>query len=49
MPKTMKPLILIISIFSLVPALTLRGAPNFVFILADDMGYGDVAHAGGRI
>ncbi|MEM7383910.1 MAG: arylsulfatase [Verrucomicrobiota bacterium] len=24
-------------------------APNFVFILADDMGYGDVSHAGGKI
>jgi len=23
--------------------------PNFVFILADDMGYGDVAHAGGKV
>ncbi|NNC89862.1 MAG: arylsulfatase [Akkermansiaceae bacterium] len=22
--------------------------PNFIFILADDMGYGDVAHAGGK-
>jgi arylsulfatase A-like enzyme len=24
------------------------GTPNFIFILADDMGYGDVAHAGGK-
>lgn len=39
----------------LATALTILGGslasatPNFVFILADDMGYGDVAHAGGMI
>ncbi|MBL48608.1 MAG: arylsulfatase [Roseibacillus sp.] len=31
------------------PAISLQAKPNFIFILADDMGYGDVSHAGGKI
>jgi len=39
-------------LLALACALLAAGAtagPNFIFILADDMGYGDVAHAGGKI
>ena len=45
----MNPTIRITSILFLVTAAMVQAAPNFVFILADDMGYGDVSHAGGRI
>ncbi len=31
------------------PAVSTQAKPNFIFILADDMGYGDVSHAGGKI
>ena len=26
-----------------------RGNPNVIYILADDLGYGDLAHAGGKV
>ncbi|MBJ07151.1 MAG: arylsulfatase [Verrucomicrobiaceae bacterium] len=29
--------------------IVVEAKPNFIFILADDMGYGDVSHAGGKI
>ncbi len=45
----MNPTIRITSILFLVTAAMVQAAPNFVFILADYMGYGDVSHAGGRI
>ncbi len=45
----MKTLILLTSISSLLTAAIAQAGPNFVFILADDMGYGDVSHAGGKI
>ncbi|MBB08509.1 MAG: arylsulfatase [Roseibacillus sp.] len=45
----MKTLVLLVSTCFLVLALPLAARTNFVFILADDMGYGDVSHAGGRI
>ncbi len=45
----MKTLVPLVSTCFLVLALPLSARTNFVFILADDMGYGDVSHAGGKI
>ena len=45
----MKTLVPLVSTCFLILALPLAAGTNFVFILADDMGYGDVSHAGGRI
>ena len=45
--KNMK--VLLVATCSLLLSHGIFAKPNFVFILADDMGYGDVAHAGGKI
>ena len=38
----------VVTLFLSVAALFAADRPNVVFILADDLGYGDLAHAGGR-
>ena len=38
----------VVTLFLSVAALFAANRPNVVFILADDLGYGDLAHAGGR-
>ena len=45
----MKIPIFLISVSILLAPAKVQAGPNFVFILADDMGYGDVSHAGGKI
>ena len=48
MPVSRMPIRILITLFISVFTLQAADKPNVIYILADDLGYGDLAHAGGK-